>query len=163
MRLLILLIFLFSSFFYNNILFAKENKEKQDKTKKQEQSFYGGYYRDNAKIVLIERNSTGKQIIDLNVNKIIQFKNIEISLIACWESKKDKNDHIALILIEEFYDLDNHISKIIEKNRNKKIDNNALENKEKSKILYYGWMFKKHKYINYINHPIIDIWVDRCF
>lgn len=171
-------IIFFFLIFGNGFLFSNEDQEavhlqkkNQFETNEKNKNFnipskklYGGFYKDNAKIVLIERNSTTGNSINLNINKIIQFKNLEISLIACWESEKDRKDHIALVFIEEFFNLDDPIAKVIEKNRNKKF-NKPLETDEKgkSKILHYGWIFSKHKYINNINHAIFDLWLDKCF
>jgi hypothetical protein len=148
-----------------DVIQKKRQQEFQQKDSKSlSKKLYGGFYKDNARIVLIERNSTTGNKIDLNLNKIIQFKNLEISLVACWESEKDRKDHIALVFIEEFFNVDDQISKVIEKNRNKKLSKPSEDDKSgKSKILYYGWIFSKHKYINNIKHAIFDLWLDHCF
>ncbi len=128
-----------------------------------------GSHKENAKIILIERNSTNNNKINLNIKKIIQYKNLEISLISCFEPKNKNHDHAALILIEEFKATNDTISKIIERNKNKRfnkknhnnLDNNDIESD--SKILFYGWIFNNHKYVNSIKHPIIDLWLEKCF
>jgi hypothetical protein len=146
------------SFVHAQNLLAKEEKNLNSRR------MHGGFYMDNAKIVLIERNSTNGNKIDLNINKIIQFKNLEISLISCWQSENEKKDYGALILVEEFFNLNDPIAKVIERNKNKKL-NQENENKKKgeSQILFYGWIFSKYKYINHMNHQIFDLWLDKCF
>jgi hypothetical protein len=116
-------------------------------------------YKQNAKIVLIEKTAVSGRKIDLNINKIIQYKNLEISLINCWQSPKNKKDNIALILVEAYIDQRfGPLPTAKEKQYNKDLDL-----MQPNKILFYGWIFSKHKYINNIVHPIFDLWLESCY
>lgn len=116
-------------------------------------------YKQNAKIVLIEKTAVSGRKIDLNTNKIIQYKNLEISLVNCWQSPKDKKDNIALILVEAY--VDQKFGPLpTAKNKNYHKNSNDIQH---NKILFYGWIFSKHKYINNIVHPIFDLWLETCY
>ena len=99
-------------------------------------------YSEKAEIKLLDRLEEHSKTIELTKNSIVVYKNLEITLEACWKSPKNKNEHMAKILIIEFP-------------KNKKTESNG-------KNIFHGWIAKENKKVSNLKHRLYQMHLSRC-
>ncbi len=98
-------------------------------------------YKEQAKIILIDRLEENAQEFTIKKNTILPYKNIEITLETCWTSKEKKNEDMAKISVVEF-------------KKNTK--------DEDGKKIFNGWIARNNKKISNLEHKIYQIHLDSC-
>ena len=109
-------------------------------------------YKPKATIIMVETKALSGIAVSLSVNKITSYKNLDINLLSCWRSPTDSQESAAFVRIEEL-ETDNNI------NKNSTSDSDCTP---KRKLIYYGWLLNKHKYLSPIQHPLYDFWLKSC-
>ncbi len=112
-------------FFQKNILNSNENI----------------YFGNNVDVKILDKLSSKNKLIKLEVGKNFKFKNLNLKVLKCKNSKFDDDPEITSYL--QVQDLNN-------------TGNNEV-------FIFNGWTFSSSPSIQVFDHPIYDLWILRCY
>ena len=99
------------------------------------------YFGNNVDIKILDKLSSKNKLIKLEVGKNFQFKNLNLKVLKCKNSKFDDDPEITSYL--QVKDLNN-------------TDNNEV-------FVFNGWTFSSSPSIQVFDHPVYDLWILRCY
>ena len=99
------------------------------------------YFGNNVDIKILDKLSSKNKLINLEVGKNFKFKNLNLKVLKCKNSKFDDDPEITSYL--QVKDLNN-------------TDNNEV-------FVFNGWTFSSSPSIQVFDHPVYDLWILRCY
>jgi hypothetical protein len=99
------------------------------------------YFGNNVDIKILDKLSSKNKLIKLEVGKNFKFKNLNLKVLKCKNSKFDDDPEITSYL--QVKDLNN-------------TDNNEV-------FVFNGWTFSSSPSIQVFDHPVYDLWILRCY
>ena len=99
------------------------------------------YFGNNVDIKILDKLSSKNKLIKLEVGKNFKFKNLNLKVLKCKNSKFDDDPEITSYL--QVKDLNN-------------TDNNEV-------LVFNGWTFSSSPSIQVFDHPVYDLWILRCY
>lgn len=99
-------------------------------------------YTEKAEIIILDKLEENSKKIELTKNNIFTYRNLEITLESCWMSPKNKNEHLAKILVIEYP-------------KTKRAD-------DKEKKIFHGWIANNNKKISNLKHKLYQIHLFGC-
>ena len=99
------------------------------------------YFGDNVDIKILDKLSSKNKLVKLEVGKNFKFKNLNLKVLKCKNSKFDDDPEITSYL--QVQDLNN-------------TDNNEV-------FIFNGWTFSSSPSIQVFDHPVYDLWILRCY
>ena len=99
------------------------------------------YFGNNVDIKILDKFSSKNKLIKLEVGKNFKFKNLNLKVLKCKNSKFDDDPEITSYL--QVKDLNN-------------TDNNEV-------FVFNGWTFSSSPSIQVFDHPVYDLWILRCY
>ena len=99
------------------------------------------YFGNNVDIKILDKLSSKNKLIKLEVSKNFKFKNLNLKVLKCKNSKFDDDPEITSYL--QVKDLNN-------------TDNNEV-------FVFNGWTFSSSPSIQVFDHPVYDLWILRCY
>ena len=122
---------LFIIIFFLTFFFQKNYLNSNDKI----------YFGNNVDIKILDKLSSKNKLIKLEVGKNFKFKNLNLKVLKCKNSKFDDDPEITSYL--QVKDLNN-------------TDNNEV-------FVFNGWTFSSSPSIQVFDHPVYDLWILRCY
>ena len=98
------------------------------------------YFGNNVDIKILDKLSSKNKLIKLEVGKNFKFKNLNLKVLKCKNSKFDDDPEITSYL--QVKDLNN-------------TDNNEV-------FVFNGWTFSSSVTLRTFDHPVYDLWVTGC-
>ena len=92
-------------------------------------------------IKILDKLSSKNKLIKLEVGKNFKFKNLNLKVLKCKNSKFDDDPEITSYL--QVKDLNN-------------ANNNEV-------FVFNGWTFSSSPSIQVFDHPVYDLWILRCY
>ena len=77
----------------------------------------------------------------IETNKLINFQNLEIKVLKCKNSEFDDNPEVTAYI---------QVKDLTEKNNDKV-------------FIFNGWTFSSSPSVRPFDHPVYDIWLNKCF
>ena len=99
------------------------------------------YFGNNVDIKILDKLSSKNKLIKLEVGKTFKFKNLNLKVLKCKNSKFDDDPEITSYL--QVKDLNN-------------ANNNEV-------FVFNGWTFSSSPSIQVFDHPVYDLWILRCY
>ena len=99
------------------------------------------YFGKKIDIRILDKLSSKSKLLKLNIGENFSYKNLEIKVLKCKNSKFDDNPEITSYL--QVRDLNNK-------------DNNEV-------FVFNGWTFSSSPSIQVFDHPIYDLWILKCY
>ena len=99
------------------------------------------YFGNNVDIKILDKLSSKNKLIKLEVGKNFKFKNLNLKVLKCKNSKFDDDPEITSYL--QVKDLNN-------------ANNNEV-------FVFNGWTFSSSPSIQVFDHPVYDLWILRCY
>ena len=99
------------------------------------------YYGKKVDIQILDKLSSKNQLIKLDIGKDFRFKNLNLKVLKCKNSKFDDDPEITSYL--QVRDLSNK-------------DNNEV-------FIFNGWTFSSSPSIQVFDHPVYDLWIISCY
>ena len=99
------------------------------------------YFGKKIDIRVLDKLSSKSKLLKLDIGENFSYKNLEIKVLKCKNSKFDDNPEItAYIQVSD------------------------LTNKNKDDVFVFnGWMFSSSPSITPFDHPVYDIWLVSCY
>ena len=98
------------------------------------------YFGKKIDIKILDKLSSKSKLLKLDIGKNFSYKNLEIKVLKCKNSKFDDNPEITAYI--QVRDLNNK-------------DNDDV-------FVFNGWMFSSSPSIAPFDHPVYDIWLIYC-
>ncbi len=99
------------------------------------------YFGKKIDIRILDKLSSKNKLLKLNIGENFLYKNLEIKVLKCKNSKFDDNPEITAYL--QVKDIKN-------------IDKDEV-------FIFNGWTFSSSPTVNTFDHPVYDIWLTKCF
>ena len=99
------------------------------------------YFGSNVDIKILDKLSSKNKLLSLNIGEDYIFKNLILKVLKCKNSEFDDNPEITSYL--QVRDLNNK-------------ENNEV-------FVFNGWTFSSSPSIQVFDHPIYDLWIQRCY
>ena len=99
------------------------------------------YYGKTVNVKILDKLSSKNKLIKINVGENYVFKNLSLKVLKCKNSKFDDNPEITSYL--QVKDLNNK-------------NNNEV-------FIFNGWTFSSSPSIQVFDHPIYDLWIQKCY
>ena len=99
------------------------------------------YYGKKVDVKILDKLSSKNKLIKININEDYIFKNLSLKVLKCKNSKFDDNPEITSYL--QVRDLNNK-------------NNNEV-------FIFNGWTFSSSPSIQVFDHPIYDLWIQKCY
>ncbi len=99
------------------------------------------YFGKKVDIQILDKLSSKNQLIKLDIGKDFRFKNLNLKVLKCKNSKFDDDPEITSYL--QVRDLSNK-------------DNNEV-------FIFNGWTFSSSPSIQVFDHPVYDLWIISCY
>ena len=99
------------------------------------------YYGSNVDIKILDKLSSKNKLLSLNIGEDYIFKNLILKVLKCKNSEFDDNPEITSYL--QVRDLNNK-------------ENNEV-------FVFNGWTFSSSPSIQVFDHPVYDLWIQRCY
>ncbi len=99
------------------------------------------YYGKIVNVKILDKLSSKNKLIKINVGENYVFKNLSLKVLKCKNSKFDDNPEITSYL--QVKDLNNK-------------NNNEV-------FIFNGWTFSSSPSIQVFDHPIYDLWIQKCY
>ena len=99
------------------------------------------YYGKIVNVKILDKLSSKNKLIKININEDYIFKNLSLKVLKCKNSKFDDNPEITSYL--QVRDLNNK-------------NNNEV-------FIFNGWTFSSSPSIQVFDHPIYDLWIQKCY
>ncbi|WP_075482421.1 DUF2155 domain-containing protein [Candidatus Pelagibacter communis] len=99
------------------------------------------YFGKKIDIRILDKLSSKNKLLKLNIGENFLYKNLEIKVLKCKNSKFDDNPEITTYL----------------QVKDSKISNND------EVFVFNGWTFSSSPSIQVFDHPVYDLWILRCY
>ena len=99
------------------------------------------YYGSNVDIKILDKLSSKNKLLSLKIGEDYIFKNLVLKVLKCKNSEVDVNHEITSYL--QVRDLNNK-------------ENNEV-------FVFNGWTFSSSPSIQVFDHPVYDLWIQRCY
>jgi len=99
------------------------------------------YFGKKINIRILDKVSSKNKLLKLNIGKNFTYKNLEIKVLKCKNSKFDDNPEITTYL----------------QVKDKKNSNND------EVFVFNGWTFSSSPSIQVFDHPVYDLWILKCY
>jgi len=99
------------------------------------------YFGKKIDIRILDKLSSKSKLLKLNVGENFLYKNLEIKVLKCKNSKFDDNPEITTYL---------------QVRDNKNSDNDEV-------FVFNGWTFSSSPSIQVFDHPVYDLWILKCY
>ena len=99
------------------------------------------YFGKKIDIRILDKLSSKTKLLKLNIGENYLYKNLEIKVLKCKNSKFDDNPEITSYL--QVKDINNQ-------------NNNEV-------FVFNGWTFSSSPSIQVFDHPVYDLWILKCY
>ena len=99
------------------------------------------YFGKKIDIRVLDKLSSKSKLLKLDIGKNFSYKNLEIKVLKCKNSKFDDNPEITTYL---------------QVKDNKNFDNDEI-------FVFNGWTFSSSPSIQVFDHPVYDLWILKCY
>ena len=99
------------------------------------------YYGKIVDVKILDKLSSKNKLIKINIGEDYIFKNLSLKVLKCKNSKFDDNPEITSYL--QVRDLNNK-------------NNNEV-------FIFNGWTFSSSPSIQVFDHPVYDLWIQKCY
>ena len=99
------------------------------------------YFGKKIDIRILDKLSSKSKLLKLNIGENFLYKNLEIKVLKCKNSKFDDNPEITTYL----------------QVKDRKISNND------EVFVFNGWTFSSSPSIQVFDHPVYDLWILKCY
>ena len=99
------------------------------------------YFGKKIDIRILDKLSSKSKLLKLDIGKNFSYKNLEIKVLKCKNSKFDDNPEITTYL---------------QVKDNKNSDNEKI-------FVFNGWTFSSSPSIQVFDHPVYDLWILKCY
>ena len=99
------------------------------------------YFGKKIDIRILDKLSSKNKLLQLNIGENLPYKNLEIKVLKCKNSKFDDNPEITTYL----------------QVKDSKISNND------EVFVFNGWTFSSSPSIQVFDHPVYDLWILKCY
>ena len=99
------------------------------------------YFGKNIDIRILDKLSSKNKLLKLNIGENFLYKNLEIKVLKCKNSKFDDNPEITTYL---------------------QVKDNKISNNDEI-FVFNGWTFSSSPSIQAFDHPIYDLWILKCY
>ena len=99
------------------------------------------YFGSNVDIKILDKLSSKNKLLSLKIGEDYIFKNLVLKVLKCKNSEFDDNPEITSYL--QVRDLNNK-------------ENNEV-------FVFNGWTFSSSPSIQVFDHPVYDLWIQRCY
>jgi len=99
------------------------------------------YYGKIVNVKILDKLSSKNKLIKIKVGENYIFKNLSLKVLKCKNSKFDDNPEITSYI--QVKDLNNK-------------NNNEV-------FIFNGWTFSSSPSIQVFDHPIYDLWIQKCY
>ena len=99
------------------------------------------YFGKTIDIRILDKLSSKTKLLKLDIGKNFSYKNLEIKVLKCKNSKFDDNPEITTYL---------------QVKDNKNSDNDEV-------FVFNGWTFSSSPSIQVFDHPVYDLWILKCY
>ena len=99
------------------------------------------YYGKIVDVKILDKLSSKNKLIKINIGEDYIFKNLSLKVLKCKNSKFDDNPEITSYI--QVRDLNNK-------------NNNEV-------FIFNGWTFSSSPSIQVFDHPIYDLWIQKCY
>ena len=99
------------------------------------------YFGKKIDIRILDKLSSKNKLLKLNIGENFLYKNLEIKVLKCKNSKFDDNPEITTYL----------------QVKDSKISNND------EVFVFNGWTFSSSPSIQVFDHPVYDLWILKCY
>ena len=99
------------------------------------------YFGKKINIKILDKLSSKSKLLRLDIGENFSYKNLEIKVLKCKNSKFDDNPEITTYL---------------QVKDNKNSDNDEV-------FVFNGWTFSSSPSIQVFDHPVYDLWILKCY
>ena len=99
------------------------------------------YFGNKIDIRILDKLSSKSKLLKLDIGQNFAYKNLEIKVLKCKNSKFDDNPEITTYL---------------QVKDNKNSDNDEV-------FVFNGWTFSSSPSIQVFDHPVYDLWILKCY
>ena len=99
------------------------------------------YFGKKIDIRILDKLSSKSKLLKLDIGKNFSYKNLEIKVLKCKNSKFDDNPEITTYL---------------------QVKDNKNSNNDEV-FVFNGWTFSSSPTIKTFDHPVYDLWLIRCY
>ena len=99
------------------------------------------YFGKKIDIRILDKLSSKSKLLELDIGENFLYKNLEIKVLKCKNSKFDDNPEITTYL--QVKDIKNS-------------DNDEI-------FVFNGWTFSSSPSIQVFDHPVYDLWILKCY
>ena len=99
------------------------------------------YFGKKIDIKILDKLSSKSKLLKLDIGKNFSYKNLEIKVLKCKNSKFDDNPEITTYL---------------------QVKDNKNSNNDEV-FVFNGWTFSSSPSIQVFDHPVYDIWIVKCY
>ena len=99
------------------------------------------YFGKKIDIKILDKLSSKSKLLKLDIGKNFSFKNLEIKVLKCKNSKFDDNPEITTYL---------------------QVKDNKNSNNDEV-FVFNGWTFSSSPSIQVFDHPVYDLWILKCY
>ena len=99
------------------------------------------YFGKKIDIKILDKLSSKSKLLKLDIGKNFSYKNLEIKVLKCKNSKFDDNPEITTYL---------------------QVKDNKNSNNDEV-FVFNGWTFSSSPSIQVFDHPVYDLWILKCY
>ena len=99
------------------------------------------YFGKKIDIRILDKLSSKSKLLKLDIGKSFSYKNLEIKVLKCKNSKFDDNPEITTYL---------------------QVKDNKNSNNDEV-FVFNGWTFSSSPSIQVFDHPVYDLWILKCY
>ena len=99
------------------------------------------YFGKKIDIRILDKLSSKSKLLNLNIGENFLYKNLEIKVLKCKNSKFDDNPEITTYL---------------------QVKDNKNSNNDEV-FVFNGWTFSSSPSIQVFDHPVYDLWILKCY
>ena len=99
------------------------------------------YFGKKIDIRILDKLSSKNKLLKLNIGENFLYKNLEIKVLKCKNSKFDDNPEITTYL---------------------QVKDNKISNNDEV-FVFNGWTFSSSPSIQVFDHPVYDLWILKCY
>ena len=99
------------------------------------------YFGKKTDIRILDKLSSKSKLLKLNIGENFSYKNLEIKVLKCKNSKFDDNPEITTYL---------------------QVKDNKISNNDEV-FVFNGWTFSSSPSVQVFDHPVYDLWILKCY
>ena len=99
------------------------------------------YFGKKIDIKILDKLSSKSKLLKLDIGKNFLYKNLEIKVLKCKNSKFDDNPEITTYL---------------------QVKDNKISNNDEV-FVFNGWTFSSSPSVQVFDHPVYDLWILKCY